>query len=521
MKHPRLMWKAIYHRGDLDDRLVDEVLRSLEVAFSQLNDDTNWALAFYLIYAPTDRNYFNTWSTRHELKKAVATLFWKEAAKVIHGTPDPEESLLREYGFSLRLYDPESPFRCRIEKSRADLSGQDWFSVEADLFLCEDAYDLTARGRFAALARALPIIQDEEPVSGKLICDGNIEVSPHLDSSQRGARGRRKQIYVTKRSVPLLVGPHPGCDLLASSMKSSYWMNLVEIRKARTLDTRPESEGRIVAAGDDFNIRYLDAERNKEGVTQKFVTVLREVLERRDLSLEVIGRVLPRGSGDRLSGYGTDWCHLSSAERPLKVSLRLSHNAILAADSKDVVFVRDEVKRVDRDLQDSDSVVVEDVRYTWQRDSTGFFYGSLFFEKVGEAADPKRRTCIPIDEPVSGVIARSAVVPHKTSLLAEYHDDEFISQRGSINIESDGEHSVAIGPTLTSNLGIYVLEKSKWRCFDRTADRQLIQLRVPCEFAFGSSRFALTYDRNAYSLEPHWSNFYTTINWRGVTPSNQ
>jgi hypothetical protein len=263
--------------------------------------------------------------------------------------------------------------------------------------------------------------------------------------------------------------------------------------------------------GNDFSLRYLVDTAFERGGSRQFGSVVRERITQRDFSLAVVARVLPRGKDHGSTGYGADWCGLNSPGRPIQVSLRFAEHLVIAADEGGAVFLRDELRNQDKALKDSETIVVEGIQYRWQADSTGTFCGYLFFDDSGSAVSRKRSTRIPADESLSGVIARNGPVAGKIALLTEYGDDELISRRGGILLESDGKGSFDIAVASTSTLRhLFILDGETWRSCN-TNDVESVRLKLPGEFAFGSSRFSLTEDGRAYSLRHHWSKSYEVL----------
>lgn len=496
----QLAWESIYHRGVIDEALADEMLRRLEGVFSRLSSDRNWFVALYLLCSPYDRSSFNSWEVRTEIKRMMASLFWKEAGGQWGGglsRAELAERALREWGCTLELPDETAPFRCRLQKPAVANGAADWFSADAEVYLSEGHTDVTTRGKLALLTRALPVAGDAEPLRGVLLCESGVAVAPHLDLSQRGARGRTNHVYLTETNTELLIGPHPGCDLLSETLPSAHWIKC-------------DPAAGDISGGSDLHLRYSDSGTAGLGRHSRFGDVLRERAQQTDFSVRVVGRVLPRADDDFARGYGEDWCELSSPDLRVRVSLRLAGNALIAADETGVVFLWNESDRTRRDVTDGQLIEAGGKRYRWQADAAGAFYGSLLFEDQDARLRSQR---IPADVAWGGVITRGgSLVDGKVPLLAEHCDDELISRRGSVIVESDGEGSFSLGVVASATQrNLFVLRGSGWGCIRLADASETMTLRPPCEFVYGSTRFSLARNGRAYTLRLHWSGLYDVL----------
>jgi hypothetical protein len=501
----RLALKNFYHQCTVDKSLADAV-------FSQLSDDSNWAVALYLLFAPEDRNIFNSWDVRRNLKELVARLFQEQAGGVDDAAADTtavEWRALREWGFSLRLDDEDKPFHCRLQKSSG---AENWFGVDADIFISEGPPALTAAGQLVALTRALPVVPDEARVRGLLTCEGDISVAPHLDLSQRQARGRGGYVYITEAEQVFLIGPHAGCDLLAPLLPVASRLTC-DARTGRvTCDAREVLSDAGRARGAGFSVSFLSADPSGAPTPDRFRDMLEGRARKRDYSLRVVARVLPRERGGGPYAYGADWCEIGTPRRPIRVSLRVAGGMLLAVDDAGTVLLWDESHGAGRGLKDGETVVVEGRSYTWREDGPGPFYGSLLIDRADAVARQKLTAPIPADQPFCGVIARGgAAGVGRPPLLTGYDEDTLISHRGSILLKSDGKGGFELSvPEPSSGRPIFTLEGGAWRQHG-DGEARAVALKAPGEFAFGSSCFSLTEDGRAYRLHPHWSGLFQVL----------
>ena len=497
---------CLYHRGGVDQVLIEDLLELIEKRLHSLAAQSNWSVTIYLLYARVDSAAFGRWEARRELKKGLVEHYRNEVK-----SSGPGQNIgrtgLEAIGYSLWMPSVESLIQCRL-KDYGDAGG----FVDLDLYLAEDNSSLTANGRLSTLMRVLPIIRDQEVVTGRIEFDGNIAISPHLDVSQRGARGDSNVIYLTRPGASIVLGPHVGCDLYAPSLDrvAIFTTGNGELKIDRPL----RSLSRVNAdewRASDFRLRYSTATEIKTGVT--FGQVLEEREASSNVRLQVMARVLPRPRSEVPTGYGLDWCELSSqVSRPVKVSIRLDGRSSLGIDSEDRLFVWLDTQRRMVDIGENGSVFnVNERKFRWEPDETGAFYGSLYFEDSEVRLTETRVATLPLDKETTWIIARGSH-PEFLSLLVHYTEDGLISRRGSVIVHTNGSGTLAISLANKVNSQLFFWENGDWRSTQQnTLDQKSIGVFVGQEFVFGSSRYRLTRQGKTYRKEKHWSGTFDLI----------
>lgn len=524
---PRLGWSTIYHRGTIDDLLVEDVLRKLESALSQLEDGSDWAVVLYLLYAPGDRSAFNLWEVQPEIKRRLAEWFQDEAYRAIGRPNTLDEYTLDEWGYTLKMEEPDRPFHCFLKGDAGDASAN--HCADVDIYLAEAVPGLTAKGRFASLVRTLPIIPDSERLLGSVSLEGHGWVSPHVSISQRHASGRQSRVYLTERFTNVLAGPYIGCDLFVPSLQRPVWTDSEKLRSGASASRWPHVLKEKLADDAYLAFEFYGTDGPRSNEPHDFRELLHGRAGVHDFWLRVTGRVLPRALGEGSAGYGADWRELSSrAGRRVKVSVRLNEDGdAIAADGEDKILIWRNRSEVLEEIESNGLVIhIGDQDYRWERDTTETFYGSLCFcdraDQTRETRALKQRTShVPADEPMVGMIARGSSLACGTSpLLPAYSSDDLVSWRGSILFYSDGKGKFEVGVAETSaHRDIFILERDKsWRRHEAVSgERQLLELPSPHEFIFGSSRYKVLSARSAYELRPHWFGDYQVV----VTAASQ
>jgi hypothetical protein len=505
-KYSDFVTDSIYHRGVVDKGLIEDLLELIEKGLRSLTAQSNWSVTLYLLYSQIDSSAFGRWETRRELKKGLVEQYRDEVKASRAVGQNIGRQGLEAFGYSLWLPSVESSIQCRL-KDYDETAG----FVDVDLYLAEDNSSLTAHGRLSTLVRVLPIIRDEEVVSGGVEFDGNIALSPHLDVSQRGVRGESNVIYLTHTDASVVLGPHVGCDLYAPSLDR---VAVFTAGNELKLDKPLRSLNRVNAnewQGTDFRLKYSTSTAVGTGVN--FEQVLDEREATKDVRLQVIARVLPRPRDEGPNGYGSDWCELSShVSRDVKVSIRLDARSSFGIDSDDRLFIWLNSSRRLMEIGDSGLVfTVNERKFRWEPDETGVFYGSLYFEDSDVQMTETRIASLPMDKESTWIIARGS--HHEfLPLLAHYTEDALISRRGSIIVHSSGRGTIDFSVTNKASGQLFFRESGNWRSTQQgTLDQKNIGLFVGQEFVFGSSRYRLTRQGKTYRKEKHWSGAFDLI----------
>ena len=498
---------ALYHRGTIDGALIADLLELVEKRLHALTARSNWSLTLYILYSQLDGFTFGRWETRRELKKGLVE-HYRDEVKASSGTgQNIGRQGLEAFGYSLWLPSVESVIQSRLK----DYDEKGGF-VDLDLYLAEDNSSLTANGRLYTLVRVLPIVRDQENISGAVEFEGNIAISPHVEMSQRGLRGESNVIYLSQSNASVVLGPHVGCDLYAPSLDRvtvfSAGDEELKINKPlRSLTHVNANEWQ----GTDFRLRYSTSKDIGTGVS--FADLLEEREAARNVRLQVIARVLPRAKGETSLGYGQDWGELSSqVSREVKVSIRLDATSSLGIDSEGRVFVWMNTQRRLIEIDDSGSVFsVNERRFRWVPDETGVFHGSLYFEDTEPLLQETRGESLPLDKEATWIIARGSH-PEFLSLLARYTEDGLISRRGSIIVRSNGRGEIEISLANARSGKLFLWEDGAWRSTQQsTLNQSKIGTFVGQEFVFGSSRYRLTRQGKPYRKEKHWSGAFDLI----------
>jgi hypothetical protein len=497
----------LYHRSAIDQTLIEDLLELIEKRLHALTAQSNWSLTLYILYSQSDSATFGRWEARRELKKGLIAQYRNEL-KAASGTgQNIGRQGLETFGYSLWLPSVESGIQCRL-KDYDDAGGY----VDLDLYLAEDNSSLTAGGQLSTLVRVSPIMRDQEVVSGALELEGNIAISPHLEVSQRGARGESNRVYLSRSDESVVLGPHVGCDLYAPSLDRVAVFTPgdeeLKIDKAlRSLNHVNPNEWQ----GADFRLRYSTSTETSAGVS--FGQVLEEREATKNIRLQVMARILPRVKGDGPNGYGSDWGELSSqVAREVKVSIRLDARSSFGIDSDGRLFVWLNNQRRLMEIGDRGSVFsVNERKYRWEPDETGIFYGSLYFEDSEPQLTETRIADIPVDKEATWIIARgshSEFLP----LLPHYTEDGLISRRGSVVVHSNGRGTIEIRVANNVSNQLFFWENGKWRATQQsTLQQKSIGVFVGQEFVFGSSRYRLTRQGKPYLREKHWSGAFDVI----------
>ncbi|HEY6804200.1 MAG TPA: hypothetical protein VI306_11510 [Pyrinomonadaceae bacterium] len=498
--------ESVYHRGGIDQQLIEDLLGLIEKRLHSLTVQSNWCLTLYILYSQADSFTFGRWESRRELKKGLVEHY----RNVVKATPTAGQNIGRQgleaFGYSLWSPSLESPIQCRL-KDYDEFGGY----VDLDLYLAEDNSSLTAKGRLSTLVRALPIIRDQEIVLGGLEFDGNIAISPHIEMSQRGTRGERNLIYLTRPDVPVVLGPHVGCDLYVPSLDRvaifTAGNDELKIDKPlRSLNRLSENEWQ----GSDFRLKCLTSE--EIGVSTSFGEMLEKREATRSARLQVIARVLPRPKGEGPHGYGLDWCELSSqVSRNVKVSLRLDVHSSIGIDSDDQLFVWLNTQRRFIEIGERGDFQVNERKFRWEPDETGVFYGSVYFEDSDSLLIETRTEHLSLDKETTWLVSRGPH-PEFASLLGRYTEDGLISRRGSIMIHSSLSGTIEISLTNNKSGHLFFRESGNWHATRQsTVDQKSLGTFVGQEFIFGSSRYRLTRQGKPYRKEKHWSGTFDLI----------
>ena len=497
----------LYHRGAIDQTLIEDLLELIEKRLRSLSAQSNWSLTLYILYPQSDAATFGRWEARRELKKGLIAQYRNE----LKASPGTGQNIGRQgldtFGYSLWLPSVESGIQCRL-KDYDDAGGY----VDLDLYLAEDNSSLTANGRLSTLVRVSPIVRDQEVVAGALEFDGNIAISPHLEVSQRGARGESNLIYLTQPDAGIVLGPHVGCDLYAPSLDrvAVFTPGDEELKidkPLRSLNRGNANEWQ----GADFRLKYSTA--TETGAGASFGQVLEEREATKNVRLQVMARILPRAKDDGPNGYGSDWGELSSqVSRAVKVSIRLDARSSFGIDSEDRLFVWLNNQRRLMEIGDRSSVfTVNERKYRWEPDETGVFHGSLYFEDSEPQLTETRIADIPVDKEATWIIARGSHAEF-LPLLVHYTEDALISRRGSILIHSSGRGTIDISVAKNVSNQLFFWENGNWRpARQSTLQQKSIGVFVGQEFVFGSSRYRLTRQGKSYRKEKHWSGAFDVI----------
>ncbi|MGH9970686.1 MAG: hypothetical protein ACREBG_23250 [Pyrinomonadaceae bacterium] len=514
MKHSDFASYSVYHRSTVDQSLIEDLLELVENLFRSLAPQANWSITLYLLYSQTDSRAFGSWEIRRELKKCLVEHHVNEVQTLsdLGDGRSTDRQALETLGYTLALPSSESPIQCRLKgyDSSASLNPG---SVDLDMYVAEDQSFITAKGRLTALVQILPIVRDQEMIYGGIECDGNIAISPHVDVSQRGARGGRRVLYLTQPETSFSLGPHVGCDLYAPSIDKVLVLTaknnkLTLDQHSRVLNQVNEKECR----GSDFHLAYSTS--SDLGAGRDLGQVLNEREATENVHLEVVARVLPRRKGDGPNGYGLDWCELSSqVSREVKVSIRLDGKSTLAVDSEDCVFVLLNAQRTIMEVGDAGMIFkVNERKYRWEPDVSGIFYGSLFFEDDDAHSAEARLTSFPPDQEATGIVARG-IHSELLSLLVNYTEDELISRRGSIVFHSNGRGRIEV--SVVNKVGggqLFVHTNDSWRSLQQsTVILEGFNVVEREEFVFGSSRYRLTRKGKAYRKVLHWTGTFDLI----------
>jgi hypothetical protein len=498
---------CLYHRGTIDQALIEDLLELIEKRIHSLTSQSNWSLTLYILHSQLDSSTFGRWEARRELKKGLIDQYRNE----VKASPGASQNIGRQgletFGYSLWLPSVESGIQCRL-KDYDDSGGY----VDLDLYLAEDNSSLTANGRLSTLVRVFPIVRDQDVVSGVLEFDGNIAISPHLEVSQRGARGESNLIYLTRPDASVVLGPHVGCDLYAPSLDrvAVFTAGDEELK----IDKALRSLNRVYAnewQGTDFRLRYSTS--TEVGAGLSFGKVLEEREATKNIRLQVMGRILPRPRDQGPNGYGSDWCELSSqVSREVKVSIRLDARSSVGIDSEDRLFIWLNKQRRLMEIGDGGSVfTVNEKKFRWEPDETATFYGSLYFEDSDAQLAETRIANLSVDKDATWIIARgshSEFLP----LLAHYTEDGLISRRGSIMVHSSGRGTIEIGVANKMNGQLFFWENGNWRSTQQsTLHEKNIGVFVGQDFVFGSSRYRLTRQGKSYRKEKHCSGAFDVI----------
>ena len=498
---------SFYHRGSIDQTLIADLLELIDKQLHSLTSESNWSLTLYLLYSETDSAAFGRWEVRREIKQGLIDHYRDEVKAAPGAGKNIGRHGLDAVGYSLWLPSIESSIQCRL-KDYNSFGG----SVDLDVYLAEENSSLTANGRLSTLMRVLPIIRDQEIVSGAVDFEGNIAISPHVEVSQRGVRGERNVIYFTHPHSSVVVGPHAGCDLYAPSLDrvAIFTAGDGELqldKPLRSLNHVNPQEWQ----GCDFRLRYSTS--RVLGAGASFGQLLEEREATRNVRLQVIARVLPRPKGEAPNGYGLDWCELSSqVSRTVRVSIRLDAKLSLGVDSDDRLFIWQSAQRTLIDIDESGAVfTVNDRKFRWEPDETGVFYGSLYFEESELHLIETRIGNVSTEKEASWIIARGSHAEF-LPLLEHYTDDALISRRGSIVVHSNGEGTIEIGLAKERRGKLFFLENGSWRSAQQsTVQQSSIGAFVGQEFVFGSSRFRITRQGKPYRREKHWSGNFDLI----------
>lgn len=511
--------RVIYHRGAIDATLVEDVLQLLESAFSRLGSHTVWALGLYLLHAPADRQIFNLWEAKRDLTTQLDAKFWADAWATFGATSksDLRRAALQTWGYSLGLSESEDALRCRL-KGAGGNRPHDLYYADAGLHFSEAVGDgLTAPGRLTALARALPVVSNHASLYGAIALTGNVTIAPHLELSQRHARGRQRQVYLPSPSMRLLVGPYPGCDLVAPSLPAPRWVDFVAGRGA-VAGPGPDR------GGADYDVEYVAPDDRTLPAGINFENLLRSRAQTRDYFLEVLGRVVPRAADAQPRAPGAGWAELNHRlECPVRNLLRLTaSSAIVVDEGENLLIWSGRQEKLERVQQPGQLIEVDGQRYRWEPEHGGPFYGSLLFEEgaAGEGGGG-RRASLPAEQPLSGVIARGpSFALGLPAILPDYQDDEMLSHRGSLLIDSDGNghFKIAVAET-TAQRELYVRSGERgWVRVPPVGDPAPLTLSSPFELAFGSSRYLVASDGEAYRLRNHWSGAYQVLDLTDGAP---
>jgi len=482
---------------------MEDLLCRVEDALECLDARQNWVMYLYVLYAAEEEPLFGRWETRDSLKAGLIRYFEHEAANLRGET-------LEHWAYSLTSAPhPGLALRCRL----AAVSPGPVGTVDIEVYLLSAPLGTAALGRFALVMRILPVIPDDEEVLGVISCSGTASVAPHIDGSQRGARGRQCHVFLTSHFRSLLVGPYPGCDLLIPTAARITWVRFDagDWRLQRAGEpSQPWPEARW--SGPDFE---LTAESQSLGLLGD---VLHRKLLAREYSFEVVGRVLPRPAGEAPVGYGADWCDLRSRwHRPVKVSVRLQGGDVLAADDRDEAVLWLATDRQGRALAPSGLSRASDGRlYRWEPDPQGFFYGTLFFEpESGRSPDSSHVTTIPGDQTTTTLLGRgSGLARGSHALLPDYRDDELTSSRGCMRLYSDSTGRFRVEVTEAApHRRLFLLDPfGRWLFLpDGTPHGAPIALPEPREFVFGASRYRIVPAGPAFRTVAHWSGSFSVL----------
>jgi hypothetical protein len=510
-----LTYKPIYHRGRIDDHLLEDALRRLESSLSQLPDGHDWAIVMYLLYAPNDRGIFEQWNIRTEFKEHLALWFLNEA-ELACGNKAPyirlRDYALQEWRYALESDDSNAPIHCRFFTS----TEEECFA-DVDIYFAQASPDLAAKGRLASVVRAIPVIRDDEGLIAKISFKGNGSIAPHIDMGQRRARGRQNCIYLSDRFSSILIGPRVGCDIVIPSLKEAHWISGGD---KISQDGKPEIIfNEDLKSHSDLELEIIYMKANQTGGQTTFGSLLHSRSAIQDYYLKVIARVLPKGVNKGPGGYGADWCDLRhQIGRDVEVSVALGDGNAIASDAEGHVFVfrNGMCEEVTRDDQ---ALAIDGQPYRWKSDSTGTFYGFLYFNgpAANMGSDERRVAIIPSDQPIAGVIARGASSPASPDgmirLLTRYEDDRLISHSGSILFYSYGNGDFEIAVTdISIQRDLFVLKESgHWEYHKISNEMNPAILQAPIEFVFGSSHYQVTQGRGSYLLQKHWSEEFEVL----------